>query len=395
MSAYHRPKSWIEYDILGIASELIEAKSIIKTLKNLPFLREWADKFQQMELKREIAGTTKIEGAAFTEREFEEALSESTEEFRTRSQRQVRAMLETYKWISTVPDNKPVTAEMILEIHRKIITGADDDHCLPGKIRDREDRVLYGIPRRQGMEGGTECMIALVSLTNAFEGIYKDHDPLIQAFAAHYHLGAIHPFMDGNGRTARALEALFLRRADLKGTVFVAMSNYYYEERNAYFRTLSEVGDTGHDLTAFLKFSLKGIALQCEGVIGEIKLQSQKALFRNLMYDLFNRLLSTRKRVIAKRQIAILNLLLKEDRIKVLEIFERTEKYYGHLSSPVKAYFRDMDGLLELGAIRHERGVDEKDLYYLNLDWPMEITETGFMEAVKKLPKAKGSISLT
>ena len=389
MTAYHRPKSWIEYDILGIAGELIEAKSIINALKSLPFLREWADKFQQMELKREIAGTTQIEGAAYTEREFDEALSEATEELRTRSQRQVRAMLETYKWISTVPDNKPVTPEMILKIHRKIITGADDDHCIPGKIRDRENRVLYGIPRRQGMEGGTECMTALVSLTNAYEGIYKDHDPLIQAFAAHYHLGAIHPFMDGNGRTARTLEALFLQRAGLKGTVFVAMSNYYYEERNAYFRILSEVGDAGHDLTAFLKFSLKGIALQCEGVIGEIKLQSQKALFRNLMYDLFNRLRSTRKRVIAERQIAILNLLLKEDRMQPWKIFEGTEKYYGHLSSPFKAYFRDMNGLLELGAIRHERGVDEKGFYYLNLDWPMEITETEFYARIKSLPKSK------
>ena len=384
MTAYHRPESWIEYNILDIADELIEAKSSIGTLKNLPFLKEWADKFQQMELKREIAGTTQIEGAAFTEREFEEAFSESEEELLTRSQRQVRAMFETYKWISTVPDNKPITAEVILKIHSKVVTGADDDHCSPGKIRDSKDKVLFGIPRRQGMEGGTECMTALVSLTNAFEGVYKDHDPLIQAFAAHYHLGAIHPFMDGNGRTARALEALFLRRAGLKGTIFVAMSNYYYEERNAYFRTLSEVGDAGHDLTTFMKFSLKGVALQCEGVIGEIKLQSQKALFRNLMYDLFNRLRSTRKRVIAERQIAILSLLLKEDRMQVLEIFERTGNNYAHLCSPLKAYIRDIQGLFSLKAIEREEDKETDSFYFkLNLDWPTEITESEFYEKIK------------
>ncbi len=74
----------------------------------------------------------------------------------------------------------------------------------------------------------------------------------------------MHPFLDGNGRTARALEALVLQRAGLRDTAFIAMSNYYYEEKAAYLDVLAEVRSQNHDLTPFINFGLKGIALQCD-----------------------------------------------------------------------------------------------------------------------------------
>lgn len=76
---------------------------------------------------------------------------------------------------------------------------------------------------------------------SAVRTVYNKHDPLIQALALHYHFAAMHPFMDGNGRTARALEALVLQRAGLTDKAFIAMSNYYYDEKNAYVSSLSEV----------------------------------------------------------------------------------------------------------------------------------------------------------
>jgi Fic family protein len=41
----------------------------------------------------------------------------------------------------------------------------------------------------------------------------------------------MHPFLDGNGRTARALEALMLQRTGLRDTLLIAMSNYSYEQK--------------------------------------------------------------------------------------------------------------------------------------------------------------------
>ena len=64
---------------------------------------------------------------------------------------------------------------------------------------------------------------------------------LRRALALHYHFAAMHPFLDGNGRSARALEALMLQRTGLRDTLFIAISNYYYEEKAEYLSALAEV----------------------------------------------------------------------------------------------------------------------------------------------------------
>ena len=55
----------------------------------------------------------------------------------------------------------------------------------------------------------------------------------------------MHPFLDGNGRTARALEALMLQRTGLRDTLFIAMSNYYYEHKINYLNALNDTRATG------------------------------------------------------------------------------------------------------------------------------------------------------
>ncbi len=150
--------------------------------------------------------------------------------------------------------------------------------------------------------------------------MFKEHDPLIQALAVHYHFAAMHPFLDGNGRTARALEALMLQRAGLRDCLFIAMSNFYHEEKRSYLEALAAVRASGHDLTPFLKFGLKGIAFQAGRLTGLIKNAVSKEIFRNLMHELFIRLENTRKRVIVKRQLVLLGKLLDvEGRIEFFE----------------------------------------------------------------------------
>jgi len=123
---------------------------------------------------------------------------------------------------------------------------------------------------------------------------FSEHDPLIQALALHYHFAAMHAFLDGNGRAARALEAVMLQRVGLRDTLFIAMSNYYYEEKTNYLKSLAEVRAADHDLTPFLAFGLRGVEIQCHHLFVEIRKNVAKALFRNVMFDLFNRLRTAR-----------------------------------------------------------------------------------------------------
>ena len=389
MIKYKMPDEWIKYDNYAITTELVMATSSILTLRSIPYQRDWVEDLQQMELKREVAGTSRIEGAEFTEQELDEALRETPAQLLTRSQKQAHAAVITYRWIANIPEDMPINEDLILEIHRRIVTGADDDHCEPGALRKQDENVNFGQPRHRGVDGGPECKSAFAELARAIQRTYPDHDPIIQALAAHYHLAAMHPFLDGNGRTARALEALLLQRAGLRDTCFIAMSNYYYDEKIAYLDVLAVTGANGHDLTTFLKFALNGIALQSRRVLEQTRIHVQKALFRNLMHNLFGRLRTPRKRVIAERQLEILRFMLDAEHIKLAELYKKSSLRYSDLKTPDKAFIRDLLGLETLGAIEIVKEPDEILYVKLRLEWPTEITETDFMNRIKALPKAK------
>lgn len=389
MINYEIPKEWIKYDGQRLANTFAEAKASVLSLKTVPYQRRWVDELQTIELKREVAGTSRIEGAEFTEQELEAAMKETPEQLLTRSQKQAHAVVKTYRWIAQLEPDIPLNAELICAIHRNIVTGADDDHCPPGRLRKQNENVNFGAPRHRGAEGGDECKEAYHQLTEALQKEYRGHDPMIQALAVHYHIAAMHPFLDGNGRTARAVEALMLQRAGLRDTCFIAMSNYYYDEKNAYLTTLAEVRQSGHDLTPFLLFALKGIAIQSQRLLKQIQLQISKELFRNIMYELFNRLKSPRKRLIAERQMEILKILLEVEHMEYEVLRRATKGIYGKLKNPDSALIRDLLNLGNLNAISIKKIGENRWTLVVRLEWPTEITETDFFAKLKYFPKAK------
>ena len=387
---YAIPRHWIKYAPSAIFDPLVSAKAAVAALKTTPYQRDWVDALQKIQLKMEVAGTSRIEGADFTDRELDAAMSESPEQLYTRSQKQAKAAANTYRWIAELEDDRPINEKLICEVHRRMVSGCDEDHCEPGRIRRKDDNVVFGIPPHRGCEGGAECTRAFSLLSKAVQTAYREHDPLIQAIALHYHFAAMHPFQDGNGRTARALEALVLQRAGLRDTAFIAMSNYYYEEKGRYVSVLAEVRRRDHDLTPFIVFALRGVAEQCERLLREIKINIQKAVYRNTMFDLFGRLQTPRKRVIAQRQLAILKLLLDVEKIELRRLMTRVEKHYDGLKDSTRAIVRDLNGLLHLDAIRTEREKPEGPwLISIDLDWPTRIREGEFFERFKNLPRAK------
>jgi len=342
----------------------------------------------------EVSGTSRIEGADFAANELEVAIkAETSEELRTRSQKQAQAAVRTYRWIATVPDDVPVNEQLICAVHKLIVTDCDDDHCAPGTIRWDDQNVTFGNPKHRGAIGGKECETAFKRLAAEIQGAFQQHDPLIQALALHYHFAAIHPFLDGNGRTARALEALMLQRAGLKDALFIAMSNYYYDEKRAYLEALAAVRANDNDLTPFLKFGLRGIALQ-SGRLGQmIRDEVSRQIFRNLMHELFTRLENTRKRVIVQRQLALLEKLLKvEGRTEFTQLVEAVRNDYSSRKAPMNAIIRDLNRLQALGAVRIEtEGGPKTPVFHISvrLDWPSRITETEFFAKLAILPKSK------
>ena len=66
-------------------------------------------------------------------------------------------------------------------------------------------------------------------------------DPVIQAIVAHVYIAMIHPFGDGNGRTARLIEFYILLRAGLPDMASHILSNHYNDTRQEYYRRLDQM----------------------------------------------------------------------------------------------------------------------------------------------------------
>jgi hypothetical protein len=67
------PTRWIRYDATAIVQNFVNAKAAIISLRATPHQRDWVDQMQKIQLKMEVAGTSRIEGADFTDRELDAA----------------------------------------------------------------------------------------------------------------------------------------------------------------------------------------------------------------------------------------------------------------------------------------------------------------------------------
>ena len=100
---------------------------------------------------------------------------------------------------------------------------------------------------------------------------YHDEiDPLIKMSIAHYQFEAIHPFTDGNGRTGRILNMLYLMHEKLLNLPILYLSRYIIKTKEDYYRLL--LGITQHqDWISWIMYILTGIIQTCEWTIHKIE----------------------------------------------------------------------------------------------------------------------------
>lgn len=93
----------------------------------------------------------------------------------------------------------------------------------------------------------------------------------VRAIAAHFYLISIHPFGDGNGRTARAIESFLLYQGQINALGFYSLSNFYYRRREEYVQLLDYTRfRSGDNLTEFICFGLRGLVEELEMVRREV-----------------------------------------------------------------------------------------------------------------------------
>jgi Fic family protein len=149
---------------------------------------------------------------------------------------------------------RPLSTATAVEVCRQIKAVDLDVRRTPGTqlINDRTGEVVYTPPQ------GEALLRELLANWEAFLHNARDIDPLVRMAAAHYQFEAIHPFVDGNGRTGRVLNLLFLVQEGLLDLPILYLSRAILRSKADYYRLLREVTHAGA-WEPWVLFMLQGV----------------------------------------------------------------------------------------------------------------------------------------
>ncbi len=160
---------------------------------------------------------------------------------------------------------------------RPLTTKTSEEICSRIKGIDMQVRSVPGTALASGQTGdivytppvGVELLRSLLANWERFLHESTELDPLIRMAVAHYQFEAIHPFTDGNGRTGRVLNSLFLISEDLLTLPILYLSRYIIQNKSEYYRMLLDVTQTGN-WDDWLLFILKGVQETARWTVAKI-----------------------------------------------------------------------------------------------------------------------------
>jgi Fic family protein len=230
---------------------------------------DWIAEMQARALVREAHFTTHIEGTHLTLEQAErifagQAVPEASIDERLE-------LLNYRNAFDLVADHlgsgAPITEDLVRDIHRRLVTGVRGNTARPGEYRTIQcyvvnqatGRVTYTPPPPGEVHG---LMTELVAWLNAETEV----SPVLVAGVSQFQLVDIHPFCDGNGRTARLLSTLCLYRTGYDFKKLFTLSEYYDRDRQAYYDAIQSVRQSDMDMTGWLEYFIEGLATQLREV---------------------------------------------------------------------------------------------------------------------------------
>jgi Fic family protein len=220
-------------------------------------------------LTKGALATTAIEGNTLSEEEARKVVEDvsTLPPSKQYLAQELRNIVEAYNEIKNELMDDPsieVSPERLNRYNAQILHGLEvDDHVVPGEIR--HDSVVVGNVYKA--PDAADCEYLLGRLCDWLNGAdfeapedhpeYRAPLAIAKAMVAHLYLAWIHPYGDGNGRTARLLELQILLSAGFPPPVTQLLSNHYNATRSEYYRQLKRASDTG-DVIPFLTYAARG-----------------------------------------------------------------------------------------------------------------------------------------
>jgi Fic family protein len=149
-----------------------------------------------------------------------------------------------------------ITNNNILQIHEVVEQNNAGFRKLPGTklLNDKTGELVYTPPQDY------ESILSLMQNLEIFinDDSLMDADVLVKMAIIHHQFESIHPFYDGNGRTERIINILYLVQKDLLHLPVLYLSRYIIKHKNDYYRLLQTVRETG-EWEEWILFMLEGI----------------------------------------------------------------------------------------------------------------------------------------
>ena len=230
------------------AAELIPNQSVL--INTLPLLEAQASS----EIENIVTTTDRLF-------QFRQANEQAADPATKEALRYSHALLEGFRDLSVHPLNTRTAECVCSEIKGQTMT----IRRVPGTAlaSDKSGEVIYTPPV------GEDRLRTLLANWERFLHEATGFDPLVRMAAAHYQFEAIHPFTDGNGRTGRVLNSLFLIQENLLTLPILYLSRYIIAHKDDYYRLLREV-TRSEAWEEWLLFVLRGVEETARWTTGKI-----------------------------------------------------------------------------------------------------------------------------
>lgn len=329
---------WPQFTITNaITSALLEIERARGFLDAADLRDEWLDEMRMEAVAREAHYSTHIEGTTLTLDQAKGILRGEVPEGVARDDRQeLLNYKEGMDHVSRhIGSDSRITEDLIRELHRILVKDVRGGALEPGRYREVQNYIvdaitgeaIYTPPPASDVP---KMMGEFVEWLNKDTGV----SAVLTAGIAQFQFVQIHPFLDGNGRTARVLCTLVLYKNGYDFKRLFSLSEYYDEERQAYYDAIQGVREAGGDLTGWLEYFTEGLKSQ----LLNVKVKGELVIKEDAVMD------RGRKFLLNDRQLTILQHIVTEGQASVEDVRTR----YDLVRRTVQ---RDLARMVELGLV--------------------------------------------
>ena len=274
---------------------------------------DWVRTMQHEALVQEAHSTTHIEGTQLTLEQSERLLAgEKVPEALPDDKQELLNYRDAFELVTDyINKGGPVTEGLVREIHKRLVQGVRGNAADPGQYRKVPNYVVNSVTKEviytpPPANEVPHLMSELVRWINRSD----DLNPVLLSGLAQFQLVHIHPFLDGNGRSARLLSTLCLYQFGYDFKRLFTISEYYDRDRGQYYKSLQSVRDNDMDMTSWLEYFVVGLATQMQ----EVKVKGEITIKQDLILSF-----SRSKQGLKSRHRSVLRYLFKKKKATISE----------------------------------------------------------------------------